>query len=221
MATQGGYPQHPQIPMMMPEDNLTQADTSIAGQYNNDLQYQPASAASPTSVETHFSGSEVPLIGVEPPMAHTSAAPAAGLSTSAPGSTMLFDTSSMASASPAVSTAGSVATSGIGGTSIPDELTPYGLLKKSTTAGNFTIANILDADNEDSESESNPRPGDAPDPDSLHTGSSDVEERGEGQEKIISGESNDAKDPISRGLVSLPTAQQLYHEYVCSPLLFA
>lgn len=193
----------------------------MAGQYNNDLRYQPASTSSPLSVETHLSNPEVPLLNIEPSMNDTSGLPIGGFpSTTGPGS-MPLDASSITSGSAGTSTAGSVAAShGIVG-NMADELTPFGLLKKSTTAGNFTIANILDADGDESDSEGNqPKEGNDAPPETGHTGAADMKVlQGEGQGGNTSSEgSQDTNDPITQEVVSLSEAQQLYDEYADPPL---
>ena len=69
-----------------------------------------------------------------------------------------------------------------------DGLTPFGLLRKSATAGNFTIANILNAESEDNGGEESP-PG----------------RFGEEDNQV-----NDLNDPVNQNLIDLPTAQGLF-----------
>ncbi|KAI5296669.1 hypothetical protein KEM52_002076 [Ascosphaera acerosa] len=100
--------------------------------------------------------------------------------------------SSIASQSPAAGSARRTAAAIKGNT---DGLAPFSLLRKSTTAGNFTIANILNAE-EDSSSSSGTergRSGSMRDTAELH-----IDEK---------------HDPIVLGLVSLPTAQGLFESF--------
>ncbi|KAK2797197.1 hypothetical protein FQN50_009296 [Emmonsiellopsis sp. PD_5] len=72
-----------------------------------------------------------------------------------------------------------------------DSLAPFGLLRRSATAGNFTIANILNAEDEPTADHAH-RQGDKPE---------------FGNDRV-----NDMNDPINRNLLDLATAQDLFNQ---------
>lgn len=74
----------------------------------------------------------------------------------------------------------------------PDSLAPFALLRKSTTAGNYTIANILNADEEE------------------HGGDETVRL----DDRMTDGWPIDMNDPVNENLLSLPVAQDLFDKYV-------
>ncbi|KAI5303088.1 hypothetical protein KEM56_000044 [Ascosphaera pollenicola] len=76
-----------------------------------------------------------------------------------------------------------------------DGLAPFRLLRKSATAGNFTIANILNAEEDSDSSSSNEK---ANRNGSYRTGDNEIDEQ---------------NDPVLRVLVNLPTAQGLFENF--------
>nr|KMM70858.1 protein priB [Coccidioides posadasii RMSCC 3488] len=80
-----------------------------------------------------------------------------------------------------------------------DSLAPFALLRKSATVGNFTIANILNVEEE------TPAGEETPDPDVL------------GQDDLPM---KDPDDPVNRNLLSMPSAQGLFDKSR-SPFLFS
>ncbi|EFW17496.1 conserved hypothetical protein [Coccidioides posadasii str. Silveira] len=73
-----------------------------------------------------------------------------------------------------------------------DSLAPFALLRKSATVGNFTIANILNVEEE------TPAGEETPDPDVL------------GQDDLPM---KDPDDPVNRNLLSMPSAQGLFDNF--------
>ncbi|KAI2039573.1 hypothetical protein LOZ47_002212, partial [Ophidiomyces ophidiicola] len=70
-----------------------------------------------------------------------------------------------------------------------DSLAPFALLRKSATAGNFTIANILNVDDQ------SPLADDASPPDPAPPADSSIK---------------DPNDPVNRNLINMPVAQGLF-----------